>query len=237
MTEHGVYGPPHILAVCGLAMEARIAAGDGVAVVCSGDRRSLVDELRVAASPATRAIVSFGMAGGLAVGLRPGACVVARAVLGLGHAFATDHAWAHRMLAALPTAIFADLAGVDEALQDPYEKRAWHARTGAVAVDMESHIAGQIARERGLPFAAVRVVIDPVEQQVPNAALAGHRSDGTADVRAVLSALLRQPRELPAVTRLAFDAWTASRALLRCRRQLDKHFAFVDLAHHPLDVA
>jgi hopanoid-associated phosphorylase len=207
-------------------MEARIAAGDGVVVVCSGDRQRLADELRDAVTPTTRGIVSFGLAGGLAIGLRPGACVVARAVLALGDAFATDRAWAHRMLAALPTAIFADIAGADAALRDPYEKRGWHARTGAVAVDMESHIAGRIARERGLPFAALRVVIDPVEQPVPMAALAGHRSDGTADLRAVLSALLREPRELPAVTRLAFDAWTASRALLRCRRQLGNRFAF-----------
>jgi hopanoid-associated phosphorylase len=236
VSEQSAYGPPRIIAVCGLAMEARAAAGNGVVVVCGGDHRHLDAELRAATTPATQAIVSFGLAGGLTVGLRPGTCVIARGVLGLGDAFVTDHAWTQRMVTALPTAILADLAAVDEALQDPDEKRTWHARTGAVAVDMESHIAGRVARERRLPFAAIRVVVDPVEQRVPAAALAGQRDDGTADVRAVMAALWRAPRELPAVIRLALDAWTASRALLRCRRQLGERFAFVDVGHHPLDV-
>ena len=237
MTESGVYGPAHILAVCGLAMEARIAAGDGVVVVCSGDRKQLAADLRDAATPATRGIVSFGLAGGLAPGLRPGTCIVARGVLALGEGFPVDSAWAERMLAVLPAALHADLAGADRAIQLPSEKRALHTRTGAIAVDMESHIAARVARDRRLPFAAVRVVVDPAERPVPKAALAGQRADGGADARAVASALLARPREFPAVMRLAFDAWTAARALLRCRRQLGERFAFVNAGHHPLDVA
>ena len=231
------YGPPHVIAVCGLAMEARIAAGNGVVVVCHGDRHKLAAALRDATTPATRGVISFGLAGGLATGLRPGTCIIARGVLALGEGFATDAEWSRRMLAALPTATYADLAAADRAIQLPSEKRTLHARTGAVAVDMESHIAGRMARERRLPFAAVRVVIDPAEQTVPKAALAGQRADGTADARAVASALMRRPREIPAVMRLAYDAWIASRALLRCRRQLGERFAFVNVGHHPLDVA
>jgi hopanoid-associated phosphorylase len=237
VTEHGAYGPPHIVAVCGLAMEARIAAGDGVVVVCSGDRQRLAAQLRDATTPATCGILSFGFAGGLALGLRPGTCIVARGVLALGEGFATDAAWARRMLAALPEARHADLAAADRAIQLPSEKRALHARTGAVAVDMESHIAGRMARERGLPFAALRVVVDPAEQAVPKAALAGQHADGTADVRAVMAALWARPRDTPAVLRLAFDVWIASRALLGCRRQLGEGFAFMDVGHHPVDVA
>lgn len=237
MNEHHAYGSPHIIAVCGLALEARAAAGDGVVVACGGDRRRLAAELRVAASPATRGIISFGLAGGLAVDVRPGTCIIGRAVLALGEGFTTDSAWTQRMLAALPTAVVADLAAVDRAIQLPSEKRLLHARTGAIAVDMESHIAARIARERGLPFVALRVVVDPVEQRVPKAALAGYRSDGTTDARAVAAALIRQPRELPVVMRLAYDAWIASRALFRCRRQLGDLFAFMDVGHHPLDVA
>jgi len=237
VSEQSVYGPPHIVAVCGLALEARIAAGDGVTVICSGDRKTLNTELRDAVTPATGGIISFGLAGGLTLDMRPGTCIVAHGVLALGEGFATDGAWSRRMLALLPMARHADLACVDRPLQLPSEKRALHLHTGAVAVDMESHIAARVAREQQLPFAALRVVIDPAEQTVPEAALAGQCPDGTSDVRAVASALLRRPRELLAVLRLAFDAWTASRALLRCRRQLGDRFAFVDVRHHPLDVA
>lgn len=237
MTKRSVYGAPHIVVVCGLAMEARIAAGEGVVVVCGGDRQHLAADLREVTTPSTCGIVSFGFAGGLTTGLRPGACIIARSVLALGEGFITDPAWAHRMLAAVPNATYADLASVDRPIQLPSEKQALHARTGAVAVDMESHIAGRIARDRRLPFAGIRAVIDPVERQVPKSALAGQRGDGSADARAVASALLRRPRDIPAVIRLAFDAWVASRALLRCRRQLGARFAFVDIGHHPLDVA
>ena len=237
MSEQSVYGPPHVVIVCGLAMEAKIAAGDDTVVVCSGDRKDLTAKLRDVATPHMRGIVSFGLAGGLTLDLRPGAIIVANGVLALGEGFATDVAWARRMLALLPDARYADLAGVDRPLQLPSEKHALHRRTGAVAVDMESHIAGRIARERNLPFAALRVVIDPVEQMVPKAAVAGHRPDGTSDARAVAAALLKRPRDLPAVLRLALDAWTASRALLRCRRQLGARFALMDVGHHPLDVA
>ncbi|MPZ56997.1 MAG: hypothetical protein GEU91_10975 [Rhizobiales bacterium] len=237
MIEHGPHSPPHVVAVCGLAMEARIAAGHGIVVVCAGDQRRLAAELRDATTPATCGIVSFGMAGGLAVGLRPGTCIVARGVLALGEGFATDTGWARHMLAALPTALHADLAATDRPMHLLSEKRNLHERTGAVAVDMESHIAGRMARERRLPFAAVRVVVDPAERPVPKAALAGHRADGATDARAVASALLRRPRDIPAVIRLAFDAWIASRALFRCRRQLGDRFAFVNIGHHPLDVA
>ena len=237
MTARDPYGAPHVVVVCGLAYEAKVAAGSGVVAICGGDQHRLAATLREATTPATRGIVSFGYAGGLAAEVSPGTCIVAKGVLSLGEGFVTDPIWSERMLAALPGARHADLAGVERPIQLTSEKRSLHARTGAVAVDMESHIVGRMARERGLPFVALRVVLDPAERAVPKAALAGHRADGSTDARAVMAALRRRPRELPAVLRLAFDAWIASRALLRCRRQLGDGFAFLDAGHHPLDVA
>jgi hopanoid-associated phosphorylase len=228
---------PHIIVVCGLALEAKTAAGAGVVTICGGDQQRLAAMLREAVMPQTRGILSFGFAGGLEVGLHPGSCIVGRGVLSLGEGFTTDATWSQRMLGAMPTAMHADIASVTRPIQLPAEKRSLRTRTGAAAVDMESHIAGRIARERGLPFAVLRVVLDPAEQTVPKAAIAGHRADGSTDARAVVAALRRRPHDLPAVLRLAFDAWIATRALLRCRRQLGECFAFVDVGHHPLDVA
>ncbi|HWA89772.1 MAG TPA: hypothetical protein VG889_07045, partial [Rhizomicrobium sp.] len=119
----------------------------------------------------------------------------------------------------------------------PLEKRGLQIRTGAVAVDMESHIAGRVARECGLPFAALRIVLDPAHRPIPKTALAGQRLDGSTDRRAVIAALRTRPHDLPAVVRLGVDAWIASRVLLRCRRQLGESFALVDVSHHVLDVA
>jgi hopanoid-associated phosphorylase len=228
---------PHVLVVCGLAFEAKTAAGEGVVVICGGDQRQLAAMVREAVTPATLGLLSFGCGGGLAPGVSSGTCVIGNNVLSIGEAFVCDPQWSARMCAALPQAMHADLASVERAIQLAAEKRNLHARTGAIAVDMESHIAGRVAREAGLPFAALRVVLDPAGRTVPKAALAGHGADGGTDARAVIRALWRRPRELPAVIRLGFDFAIASRALLRCRRQLGERFAVVDVGHHPLDVA
>ena len=62
-----------VIALVGLAFEARIAAGPGVLVVCRG--RETADLLRLAIGAGCRSIISFGVAGGLAPDLLPGDCV------------------------------------------------------------------------------------------------------------------------------------------------------------------
>jgi hypothetical protein len=158
-------------------------------------------------------------------------------VLSADDRFATDAAWSQSMLGALPRAIHADLCAVDRAVQHPHEKRLLNSNTGALAVDVESHIAGRMARDRGIPFAALRVIVDPCHRTVPHAAIACHRPDGAADIRIAVAGLMRRPQALPGMVRLGLDAWTASRVLLRSRRQLGHRFAFVNLAQQLVDVA
>ena len=62
---------------------------------------------------------------------------------------------------------------------DPQEKRALYLETGALAVDMESHIVARIGAARGLPVAAIRVITDPARRALPQAALAAVRPNGT----------------------------------------------------------
>ena len=74
-------GPGRIIAVVGLAREARIAAGPGVhCLVGGGDGERLAADLEHAASEGARAILSFGIAGGLDPILLPGAYVIGTAV-------------------------------------------------------------------------------------------------------------------------------------------------------------
>jgi hypothetical protein len=47
------------------------------------------------------------------------------------------------------------------------EKAAIFAAKGAEAVDMESAVWGSIFRERGIPWAIVRTVLDPADEQLP----------------------------------------------------------------------
>src|SRR6478672_7820664 len=103
----------HVVAVTCLALEARIALGPGVAVICNHASK-LVASLEAAAKRGASGIISFGIAGGLAPHLAAGDWVVASGVrTGQGH-FPSDRGWAQALLEALPGAVHAEIIGADE---------------------------------------------------------------------------------------------------------------------------
>ena len=173
--------------------------------------------LNRALGPNCAGILSFGIAGGLDPALRPGTTLIASAVIGENGHHATDARWSRALLNSHPAAIHAPLLGVDEAIVDPSGKGHHFQRTGAAAVDMESHIAAKVAHRHGLPFAVLRVIADPADRHVPPSAMRGVRADGRTDALAVLRALARRPREIAGVVGIARDAWTARATLARCR--------------------
>jgi hopanoid-associated phosphorylase len=214
-----------IAAVTSLALEARVAAGAGVFVICSQGER-LAAALESAVARGACGIISFGVAGGLEPGQAPGGWVVATGVITARRFFPTDPAWSRSLRQRLPNAAHADILGMDEVAADPERKQLLHAQTGAVAIDMESHIAAKVAAAYAIPFAAARVIIDPAERALPPAALVGLRSDGTPDVKAVFRSVVKEPGQLPALLRIALDAKIACAALRRGRRTLGAGLGF-----------
>ena len=223
-----------VIAVTGLSAEARIAAGAGVTTLAGGgDAARLATLLQSHLEQGAGGVISFGIAGGLAAGHPPGTVVLARAVLTEADRWQADPDW-HRALAAdLPEAVAADLLGVDAAVAGASAKMRLRSRSGAVAVDMESHVAARIAARFGVPFAALRVISDPAERSLPQAALVGMRPDGGTDVAAVLRALARRPADLPGLIRTAFDAQAAFRALKHARAAIGERLGLVD-RHNPM---
>jgi adenosylhomocysteine nucleosidase len=221
-----------IVAVTSLALEARIAVGPGVSVICSQGER-LAAALESAVARGACGIISFGVAGGLAPGLVPGDWVVATGVMTRQRSFPTDQAWSQSLRERLPKAVHADILGMDELAADPERKQLLYAQTDAVAVDMESHIAATVAAARQIPFVASRVIIDPADRALPPAALVGLRSDGTPDVGAVFRSVLQQPSQLPALLRIALDAKIAGAALRCGRRMLGAGLGFPDFGEGP----
>ena len=219
-----------VIAFVGMGFEAKIAAGPGVLVVCRDSRRDLANVIEGAVRQGYRGVISFGVAGGLAADLRTGDWVVASAVLDAHVPHATDAAWSSSLVATIPGAIYAPILGVDAPVAEPAMKRKLHKTTGACAVDMESHVMGRLAAAHGLAFAAVRVIIDPAERQIPSAALLGMRPDGGANVWAVLRDLVARPSQLLLLVRIAVDAFAARAELLRVRRLLGPHFRLADIA-------
>ena len=217
------------MAVTGLAVEARLAAGPGVTtIMAGGDPSRLRAMLAARVQPDCSAVISIGIAGGLDPALVPGDVIVATGVAAPDQRHAATLDVARRLAARLSRhpkrVILADLAGVDAAVISPLEKRALRSATGALAVDMESHVAAEFAALHGLPFAAVRVVCDPAHRALPTLIANALRPNGEVDLTGVLGGLLRRPMQLFAMPRLAHDAAAGFRALRRCRDLLGHGF-------------
>jgi len=208
-----------VIAVTSLALEARIALGPGVSVICQQGAQ-LSSALAAAVEHGVAGVISFGIAGGLAPDLVAGDWIVGAAVSAGREHFPTDRAWARKLLEALPGARHADIVGAAAPVASSADKRRLHAQTGAAVVDTESHIAARIAAARGVPFAVCRTVIDAVDMDLPPAAMVGLHHDGTPDLLAVLRSVARQPGQLPALVRTARCARIAEAALRRGRRRL-----------------
>ena len=243
----GGVNEPHFVAVTGLAFEARIVAGPGVTVVCGGGQIQLRRSLETAIRNGCHGILSFGIAGGLAPHLKPGSCIVARHIIAENGRFASDSGWAQSLMdmvkgatprrAALRDVSFGDIAGSDVPLAGIHAKRDLREKTGAVAVDMESHVAARIAAEHRVPFAAFRVITDPSHRALPPAALVATTPDGAVDFQAIMRSLIRHPKQVPTLFRLALDSWAARQALVPGRRFLGPNLGLPDMRQHLLDVA
>lgn len=214
----------------GLAFEAKIVADAGMRVICSGDGRNLAQSLTRAIEEQCGGLISFGVAGGLHPDLEPGTCVVASEILSGSDRFATDATWSRKLAGTIPDAVCGAIAGVPEPVSHTEAKRALHASTGALAVDMESHIVAEIGAAYGLPVAAIRVITDPADRALPRAALAAMRPNGTTDILAMVKQVMRQPKELPALMRTALDARAARATLVRGRRLLGPGLGLADFA-------
>jgi adenosylhomocysteine nucleosidase len=212
-----------VVALVGLAFEARIAAGPGVLVICRGRGRKTADLVQIALRTGCHSIISFGVAGGLAPDLVPGDCVVASAIIDHPILRPTDPLWSRKLAEIIPAARHGPIVGVNAVVSAPADKRKLHALTGAVAVDMESHLVARLAASHGLAFTAVRVVIDPADRTIPPAALLAMAPVG--NISSMLWDILARPSQLSLLLRLAADAYAARTALVRLRHALGPRFS------------
>jgi adenosylhomocysteine nucleosidase len=201
--------PPGCVVAVGLKSEAALLP-PGVRVVVSGGDPARLDALWPRDATA---VLSFGIAGGLAPDVARGAVILASALWEEGTALPVDAPWLARLAALLP-ARTGLIAASGTLLESPAAKAALHARSAALAVDMESGAAARFAAARGIPFAVLRAVADGPGEALPRAAAVGLNPDGSPAPGRVLAALLRRPGELPALLRLA-RASAAAHAALR----------------------
>jgi hopanoid-associated phosphorylase len=219
-----------LIAVVGLAFEARIAAGPGIRVISRGHDEELAVSLARAFREDARGVVSFGVAGGLSPDLAPGTCVIGSAIVSgtSMNRVSTHDGWSKNLLQAMPAAVCGPLYGSPGPVIHPRAKAALYKMTGAIAVDMESHIVAGVAAAHGLPVAAIRVIADPAARTLPPSVLAALRPNGAVDIAALIWSVLKRPCDLPSLMRLALDAHAARHTLLRGRELLESTFRMAD---------
>ena len=199
--------PPGCVVAVGLKSEAALLPR-GVRVVVSGGDPARLEALLAALPGDVTAVLSFGIAGGLAPGIATGEVLVASTLWDDGTLWPVDAA----LLAGLSLrrGVIAASAGL---LANASAKEALHRASGALAVDMESGAAARFARARGLPFGVLRAVADGPGDVLPQAAAVGLNPDGSPAPGRVLAALLRRPGDLPALLQLARASAKAHDAL------------------------
>jgi adenosylhomocysteine nucleosidase len=205
--------------VVGLAAEARIARRHGEVAIGGGGAAGAMAAAEHLVARGARALLSFGVAGGLDPDLRPGDIVVPAAVLYAGQHYFTD---VDLCLALGGTTVNLLLAG-DAVVADAVAKRLLSAQTGASAVDLESGAVARVAHRHRLPFAVLRAVCDPAHRSLPAAALAAVNGAGEIRALGMLGSIVARPRQLPELLRLARDAALARRALVRSPRNFRQH--------------
>lgn len=227
-----------ILVLTGLKRECRLISAVGVEVLAGGGVHSHLQAEAARMAASADGILSMGIAGGLAPACGPGQWVVANAVIDGGSTYPTTPEWSARIRSKLPGAMNGSVLGQNEIVSTSDEKERFYEQSGALAVDMESHIAARVAAQHRIPFAVARVVSDGPGRSLPAAARVAMARNGSIDVLAVVKSLLRAPWQIPALVRTAIEAEQSFRELARGSRALGPSLGFVgaDISDLPLDV-
>ncbi len=220
--------------VAALAVEARtlgraVRRHDGLSTLNDGALLAVGGMGAVLAATAARrlaqagvaGLLSFGFAGGLDPKLDAGAVVCpAEVVSGNGARFAASTDWRERLrvaTAARRPLLAGALLTRAAPIASVADKALAFRETGAVAVDMESLAVAEVAAAFGLPFMALRVIVDTASDALPQSVLGASRG-GRLQVYRLLGGLALAPWELLALIRLAHRYRAATRSLAAVAR-------------------
>jgi len=163
------------------------------------------------------ALVSFGVAGALDANLKPGDLVLPD-IIHAGEQLPVTTAWRNRLQQMLPadiTTVNGILANSTVPLTDEQAKRHLAQATGACAVDMESGAIAEVAAAAGIPFIAVRAIIDPLQFSPPQALLSAVYPDGGVNPVRLLALLLKRSVHVNTLLRMGAGMRAARKTLSR----------------------
>ncbi len=175
-----------------------------------GTPHGALDASEALVQAGAEALISFGLAGGLRPGLKPGTVLVPSVVIAGTRTYPCDY----RLIEFLGGATLGPIVAGHKIAASIQAKRLLYQRNHPAAIDLESGSVGQIAKQRKLPFAVLRAVADPAERNLPPAALVALNDDGSLNIARLMRSIAWQPWQIPGLIAVGRDAKAARKALL-----------------------
>jgi adenosylhomocysteine nucleosidase len=198
--------------VTGLTAEATLAQRAGfMAAAGGGTPAGATRAAETLLTQGALALVSFGLAGGLAPNLAPGAILIPPSVIDGENVFICSDALAEMLGGATKNPM---IAGQD-IIALAAEKSSLFQATNADAIDLESGAVARVAKARNIPFAVLRAVADPAQRNLPPAALTALNAAGKINFLSVLASIFANPGQIPSLIQVGKDAAQARAALLK----------------------
>ncbi|MEX0763389.1 MAG: hypothetical protein WD208_04070 [Dehalococcoidia bacterium] len=200
-----------------------------LAVSGTGRERSLAAAKWAISEYKPDAVISMGFGGGTKPSLQPGHVVLATEMHRLDGApfywdkrqFGEPICPDRTLLARARNAV--ELAGVDfelgrlvnlPVIAKTSGMKRWIGKSLlASAIDMESYVVAEAALEAGVPFVAVRAIVDTCDVDLPGLVGEVDQPPGRGMALAALRYVLRNPMQTPALARLARHSAHARRSL------------------------
>ncbi len=162
-------------------------------------------------------LVSIGYCGALDSEITTGNIIIPNAIVTADNErFETDTAWSSSIadrLSGLPLVTQKAIYCATEVIETSSDKLATHSRRGACAVDMESAGIAHAATRFGIPFTAIRIVLDEVSDTLPEATRDAVHSDGNLNIGGLLRSLASRPQDIGGLIRLARKSSKARKQL------------------------
>ena len=176
----------------------------------------------VLVSQGAKALLSWGCAAALDDRISPGCLIIPERIIGAsGEIHKVNTEWHQRLYQILerkyPVHTGA-LVESDAIMKTAAEKRALAKRTQAAATYMESAAQARLAQEHGLPFVAIRAIVDTPSTDIPENVLKALDPQGNIRVWKLLANSYLAPADWIKIVQLGIQFSAARRTLKKTRK-------------------
>jgi adenosylhomocysteine nucleosidase len=171
----------------------------------------------VLVSQGVKALLSWGCAAALDERIAPGCLIIPERIIGASGAIhKVDAEWHQRLYKILEPkhpVLTEALVESDAIMKTAAEKRVLAKRTKAVATDMESAAQARLAQEYGLPFMAIRAIVDTASTDIPENVLQALDPQGDISLWKLLASSYLAPADWIKILQLGIQFSAARRTL------------------------